>query len=101
MAECKKQGKSQSQNKPHLMDMPVELRVGQPRVTVVGNELVFVENHSGLLEYAPTLIKFRAGQGVIAIHGQRLMLDRMGGGAVRIGGVVASVSMQGGGDGVL
>lgn len=78
------------------MDLPVELRIGQPRVTLVGRDLVFVENHSGLQTYTTKRIQFHTGEGLLTIAGAHLALDCMAGGAVRIGGRIASIALEGG-----
>ena len=94
MARTKKQAKPN--RKPHWMDLPIELRVGQPRITLVGSGPVFVENHSGLLAYTTTRIQFQTGEGLLTITGTHLTLDCMASGAVRIGGRVQGVALEGG-----
>lgn len=94
MARTKKQAKPN--RKPHWMDLPIELRVGQPRVTLVGSGPVFVENHSGLLAYTTKRIQFQTGEGLLTITGTHLTLDYMASGAVRIGGSVLAIALEGG-----
>lgn len=89
------QKKRTGRPKAHWMDLPVELKINQPRVTVIGQGPAFVENHGGLLAYTPKEICFRAGSGAVCIRGKALMLDHMSGGAVRIGGRIDSVTWQG------
>ena len=43
------QKKRTGRPKAHWMDLPVELKINQPRVTVIGQGPAFVENHGGLL----------------------------------------------------
>ena len=94
VARTKKQAKPN--RKPHWMDLPIELRVGQPRITLVGSGPVFVENHSGLLAYTTKRIQFHTGEGLLTITGTHLTLDCMASGAVRIGGRVQGVALEGG-----
>ncbi|MFR7474426.1 MAG: hypothetical protein ACLUVV_07505 [Christensenellales bacterium] len=74
MARTKKQAKPN--RKPHWMDLPIELRVGQPRITLVGSGPVFVENHSGLLAYTTKRIHSIRAR-LLTITGTHLTLDCM------------------------
>jgi len=78
------------------MDLPIELRVGQPRITLVGSGPVFVENHSGLLAYTTKRIQFHTGEGLLTIPARLWGGGGRGGGAVRIGGRVQGVALEGG-----
>ena len=94
MARTKKQAKPN--RKPHWMDLPIELRVGQPRITLVGSGPVFVENHSGLLAYTTNRIQFLPCEGLLCFPGSLLSLACIASGAVRIGGRVQGVALEGG-----
>lgn len=39
------------------LEIPVELLHGYPRITLLGNESVFIENYQSIVEYEKTLIR--------------------------------------------
>ena len=65
------------------------------RVTLVGRERLFVENHDGLLEISDKRIRFRTRFGQIAVTGTHLKMDSDGAGTMRIQGAIAAVSTLG------
>ncbi len=85
--------------KEHPMDQPVQLKPGQIRVTVVGQGLVFVENHGGLVQYTGEKILLRAGKGLLSLEGKNLMLSHMQRGVLRVSGTMVSLAWQGGANG--
>ena len=62
----------------------------------MGSGPVFVENHSGLLAYTTKTHSVPYGRGALTITGTHLTLDCMASGAVRIGGRVQGVALEGG-----
>ena len=43
-----------------------------PRITLIGQELLHIEQHRGLIEYSPERIVFKASCGEICIDGAEL-----------------------------
>ncbi len=56
------------------MEMPQEVLLDVPRVTMIGRLQVQIENHRGVLEYTPGRIRIRTGDGVLVIVGSRLKI---------------------------
>lgn len=51
---------------------PREVISDVPRVTLTGNDQVFVEQHRGLLAYQPEEVVFRVSGGRLTVQGQAL-----------------------------
>ncbi len=57
-----------------VMDMPSDVLMDMPRIRMMGNVELVVENHKGLLEYTPKTIRLRTKTGILIIHGRRLRI---------------------------
>ena len=58
----------------NTFEIPKDIALDLPKVILVGNIQVFVENHKGILEYTPELIRIRVSIGELAIRGSNLFL---------------------------
>lgn len=56
------------------LELPRDLVVDLPKVTVVGYLQVTVENHRGIIEFTPERVRIAAGEGLLEIRGQGLTL---------------------------
>lgn len=56
------------------LDLPRDVVVDLPKVTVIGYLQVTVENHRGIIEFTPQRVRIAAGEGAVEIHGQDLTL---------------------------
>ncbi|MEW6661588.1 MAG: sporulation protein YqfC [Bacillota bacterium] len=57
-----------------LLEMPREVVMDLPKVTLVGNMQVLLENHRGIIEYSPERLRISVSLGEIIITGQGLVL---------------------------
>jgi len=55
-----------------LLELPGDVVLNVPRLTIVGNLHLVVENHRGLLEYSPGLIRVGTPTGQLTIVGEDL-----------------------------
>ncbi|MCL6581048.1 MAG: sporulation protein YqfC, partial [Firmicutes bacterium] len=55
-----------------LLELPGDVVLNVPRLTIVGNLHLVVENHRGLLEYSPSLIRVGTPIGQLTIVGEDL-----------------------------
>ncbi|MGB9791646.1 MAG: sporulation protein YqfC [Thermacetogeniaceae bacterium] len=58
----------------HYLELPKELVLDLPRITVVGDIQVFVENHKGIIEYTPEKLRISTSIGELQIEGTGLAL---------------------------
>ena len=72
-------------------DLPGEVLLDLPRLTVTGGQRVMVENHQGLMDYSPKQIVVAGGRVSLKIIGDGLELRAMTAGALLITGDVFSV----------
>jgi sporulation protein YqfC len=57
-----------------LLDLPKEIVLNIPKITIVGNGDMIIENYKSLIEYESMRIRLNTGIGVIKITGSRLLI---------------------------
>ena len=72
-------------------DLPGEVTLDLPRLTVTGGRRVVVENHQGLMDYSPECIVVTGGKVTLRIIGDALELRAMSAEALLISGNVFRV----------
>ncbi|QOR35591.1 sporulation protein YqfC [Clostridium sp. 'deep sea'] len=55
-------------------DIPIDVVLDMPRVTVIGSMQIYIENHQGIIFYNDDIIKLAFSEGVIVITGDGLTI---------------------------
>ena len=76
-----------------LFDLPADALAGLPKVELVGDRELRIENHRGLLAYGTEEIHVSGGAFVIQITGQGLELRAMTGLELLITGRIAGIQL--------
>lgn len=61
----------------NILEMPKEIILDLPKIVMVGNVQVFLENHLGIIEYTSEIIRAQTSLGEIKIHGHNLTLKNI------------------------
>ena len=77
-----------------ILDIPQELSTNQPKITILGFEQLYIENHKGILEYQDYFIRLNTYIGIININGFNLKLDEMTTDDLLITGKIDSVDFE-------
>jgi sporulation protein YqfC len=56
------------------LEIPGDVMLDLPKIILVGNIQLFIENHRGIIEYTPEGVRVSVGEGEVAVTGQDLML---------------------------
>lgn len=75
-----------------LLEMPREVVMDLPKVTIVGNLQVLLENHRGIIEYSPERLRISVNLGEIIISGEGLVLRNILPEQIVVEGKVISIS---------
>jgi len=59
------------------LDLPAEVVAGAPQIIIIGRSEVQLVNHTGLLDFGETNLRFGSQRGEILVSGQRLRLRVM------------------------
>ena len=75
------------------LDLPADVLAGLPRVELIGDREVRMENHRGILSYGEEEIHVSAGGFVIKIVGEELKLRAMTGLELLVTGRIRAVEL--------
>lgn len=73
---------------------PHEVISNVPRITLTGHERLHIEQHKGLIDYAPDNIVLRTSSGLMRIAGAGMYFSLYTAGEALITGRIDSVSFQ-------
>ena len=77
-----------------VFDLPGDVVAGLPRVELIGNRELRMENHKGILAYGREEILVSGGKLIVRVKGEGLELKAMNGSELLITGTVASVELE-------
>ena len=69
--------KSNLQTLAGIFEIPQDIVLDLPRITMLGNKQVLIENHKGIIEYNETLVRVKLSQGELTVCGNELMLGNL------------------------
>lgn len=61
----------------HHLALPSDVVLELPRITMIGQIHVYIENHQGLVVYSDTELKLKTNKGYIQISGSSFVLKMM------------------------
>lgn len=76
------------------LDLPADVLAGLPRVELVGDREVRMENHRGILAYGEQEIHVSGGSFVIKVQGEGLKLRAMTGLELLITGHISAIQIS-------
>ncbi|NLW16217.1 MAG: sporulation protein YqfC [Firmicutes bacterium] len=78
-----------------ILELPKDLVLDLPRVTLIGNVQLTLENHRGVILYTDTHIRVAVARGEIVITGQKLTLRSILPDEIIIDGSITNVAYIG------
>lgn len=73
---------------------PKEVTGKAPKMTLTGDEMLYVEQHRGLVGYQPEEICFRTACGMLKVTGERLRFRRYTADEAVVTGSIRNVGIQ-------
>ena len=77
-----------------LLEIPQDIVLDLPRITMLGNKQVLVENHKGIIEYTSSLLRIKLNQGELVIGGENLSLGSLQSEQLFVEGVIAEIRYE-------
>jgi sporulation protein YqfC len=77
----------------HFLELPKELVMGLPRITVLGDIQMIVENHRGIIEYTAERVRIGTGSGELRVTGSGLTLRTIFPEEISVDGKIRSIEL--------
>ncbi|KYH31012.1 sporulation protein YqfC [Neomoorella mulderi] len=74
------------------LELPADAVLDLPRLTLVGNSRLVVENHRGISEYQPDLVRLKLSTGELEIKGTGMLLREIKPDAIALEGTIHSLT---------
>lgn len=58
----------------NVLEIPTDIALNLPRITMIGNLQMVIENHKGIMEYTNNRIRVLVSRGYLEIEGSNLVL---------------------------
>jgi sporulation protein YqfC len=63
-----------SQFTAKVLDLPQDVVQDLPRITMIGNVQLYIENHQGVLHFTSNLLQLQLSQGKLEVQGKQLVI---------------------------
>ncbi|QGP92512.1 YabP family protein [Neomoorella glycerini] len=73
------------------LELPADAVLDLPRLTLLGNSRLVVENHRGISEYQPDLVRLLLSTGELEIKGTGMLLREIKPDAIALEGTIQSL----------
>lgn len=82
-------------NMVDFLEMPSDIMLDLPKLILIGQKELWLENHRGIIEYSQTVIRVNSTVGQITIKGNGLMLKNLKTDQMMVEGTISAVSIEG------
>ena len=73
------------------LELPQEILLNLPLITITGRHTITIENYKGIIEYDEKSIRINTGDGILKISGENLLLKNMTYESITLTGCFTSV----------
>lgn len=77
-----------------MLEFPKEIGSEEPKITMLGNKQLLIENYKGILEYEEFFIKINTYIGIVNINGFNLELNNLTDDDILIRGKIDSIDIE-------
>ncbi|ABR49175.1 protein of unknown function DUF1429 [Alkaliphilus metalliredigens QYMF] len=60
-----------------ILELPQDIMLDLPKITLVGNLQIYIENHKGIIEYTTSRIRINTKSGTLRIIGKNLSIKNI------------------------
>jgi sporulation protein YqfC len=83
------------ENIAERLDLPRDVVLNIPKIIILGDNEITIENHKGIVLFEDKVIKVNSNVGLISIYGENFEILFIGGSTVTISGKFVSVVYEG------
>ncbi|MGI6552084.1 MAG: sporulation protein YqfC [Bacillota bacterium] len=77
-----------------FLEMPKDVMLDLPKITIIGDLQLFLENHRGIIEYQRERIRVKISNGELEIKGQDLLLRHLKPDEMAVEGLITGISFD-------
>ena len=74
-----------------LFELPTEVMLNLPLISITGSELVTIENYKGVIEYSEERVRINTSSGILKIEGKSLTLKQITAEEITVKGIVTKL----------
>jgi len=78
----------------NALDLPQDIVLNVPRIIVTGRIAVFIENHTGIIEYNSQHVKINTTVGTVSVRGEDLVIKTIIADEITVEGKIASIEFE-------
>jgi sporulation protein YqfC len=86
--------KNWRRNLADLFEMPHDIVLNLPRLTLIGNIQCYLENHRGVIEYTDQTVRIAVNGGEVSIKGQGLVIRYLAEDELAVDGSIETVNYR-------
>lgn len=75
-----------------ILDIPNDVVFDLPKITLIGNVQMYIENHKGIIEYLPSVIKVAVNTGEVEVTGEDLTVRNISREEIHLDGLIISIN---------
>ncbi|HOB29234.1 MAG: sporulation protein YqfC [Dethiobacteria bacterium] len=94
MLQRRKKGGSFKEIVADFFELPYEVLLDLPRVTLVGNVQLYIENHRGVISYDENQVCLSVNNGEIIIRGEQLQIKNLREEELLLNGVIGGLTYE-------
>ncbi|MCX7746709.1 MAG: sporulation protein YqfC [Clostridia bacterium] len=76
-----------------ILELPKEIVLNIPKLTMIGNQNLLIENYKGIIEYDDNRIRLNTSIGTIRICGERLVIKEITSEDIMVDGAILSLEI--------
>ncbi|MDD4171729.1 MAG: sporulation protein YqfC [Syntrophomonas sp.] len=74
-----------------LLEIPADLVLDLPRLTITGRNELYLENHKGIIEYSTVRMRINLSRGFLEVNGDNLEIQALMPDEMRVIGEISSI----------
>ncbi|WP_031513262.1 sporulation protein YqfC [Desulfofalx alkaliphila] len=77
-----------------FLEIPSDVMLDLPKIVLVGDLQVFIENHRGIVEYTSEVVRVIVGEGEICINGKNLTIRNIMADEIIVEGKIMNINLN-------
>lgn len=80
-------------NLSDALELPMDIALDIPKITIIGNLEINITNHRGIIEYNSNLIRINTKIGIIKLRGQDMVIRNILSEEITVSGTIESTEI--------